>query len=55
VMDPAGRRLRDIDLGVVPAGRHTRELGGVTPPGVYFLRLSTPTRSVTSRMVVVTD
>ena len=53
VLDLSGRRLQHIDLGVLPAGRHTRELANPAPAGVYFLRLSTPTHSVTSRMVVV--
>ena len=53
VIDLGGRRLHHIDLGVLPAGRHTRELVNSAPAGVYFIRLSTPTHAVTSRMVVV--
>jgi len=53
VVDLAGRRLHHIDLGVLAAGPHTRELANPAPAGVYFLRLSTATHSVTSRMVVV--
>jgi hypothetical protein len=51
--DLAGRRVEDLALGALPAGRHVRDLTTRSGAGVYFVRLSHGGRSVTARMVVI--
>lgn len=51
--DLAGRRVKDIELGVLPAGTHTRDLSLRTAAGVYFVRLVQGMHAVTTRMVVI--
>ncbi len=53
LLDLAGRQWRDLDLGVLPAGRYSRDLASAAPAGVYFVRLSHSGRSVTARMVLI--
>ena len=54
VMDPLGREIARVDLGVRPAGRHTVPIE-VRPlaPGLYVVRTSTPVGTATARLVVV--
>jgi hypothetical protein len=55
--DLAGRRVRSLVSGVLPAGEVTRdwdgrdERGNGVRPGVYFVRLSTPARTFNARLV----
>jgi trimeric autotransporter adhesin len=57
VFDLAGRRVRSLADGVLPAGRHeiawdgADNAGRTTPPGLYFYRLETGGRSLTRRIV----
>ncbi|MBZ0268896.1 T9SS type A sorting domain-containing protein [bacterium] len=57
VYDLAGRRLRTLVSGTLPAGRHEirwdgrDERGRQVASGVYFYRLTTDTESVTHRVV----
>ena len=58
VFDLAGRRLRTLAGGDFTAGEHTLTWSGATrqaevKPGVYFVRLSTPDRVVTRRIVMI--
>jgi hypothetical protein len=57
--DVSGRRVRTLVSGTLPAGEHTRawdgrdERGGAVRPGVYFVRLVTPSRTFNSRLVAL--
>jgi hypothetical protein len=57
--DLAGRRVRVLASGVLPAGEQTRVWdgrdgdGNRVRPGVYFVRLVTPARTFRSRLVAV--
>lgn len=53
LLDPAGRRIEALDLGVLEAGSHTRDFGAHVSSGVYFVRLTHASRSVTARRVVL--
>jgi hypothetical protein len=48
-----GRRLLDVDLGILPHGSQTRVLAGTEtwPPGLYFFRLSQAGATRTARAV----
>jgi hypothetical protein len=58
VHDPSGRRVRVLQAGDAPAGRHavqwnlTDAAGGRLRPGVYFLRLEAAGRDVTRKFVI---
>jgi galactose oxidase-like protein len=54
VFDLAGRRIVTRDVGSLGAGRHVVDLGraGEYRPGVYFMRLSRPDRSLTGRVLI---
>jgi hypothetical protein len=54
ILDVSGRRLLDRDLGVMGPGDHVVTLGSKPrlSPGVYMLRLSQGSQSVTARGVV---
>lgn len=54
VFDLAGRRIATRDVGSLGAGRHVVDLGraGDYRPGVYFLRLSRPDRSLSGRVLI---
>jgi flagellar hook assembly protein FlgD len=57
IFDLAGRRVRSLASGVLPAGEVTREWDGRDDrghgvrSGVYFVRLTTPARTFTTRLV----
>ena len=55
VLDVAGRRVATHEVGPLGAGRHTLRLESQVPlaPGLYLLRLVTPTRTLAARGVVV--
>lgn len=59
VYDVLGRLVRVLEEGVKPAGVHRvswdgkNQDSGLAPSGVYFLRLGTPERVKTKRLVVV--
>jgi hypothetical protein len=59
VYDPAGRSVRRLYAGGLPAGDHRiswdgREGSGrVVPAGIYFVRVLTPKTSAVARLVVV--
>lgn len=54
--DVAGRRVTNLDLGVLPAGPHMvsfdRRRAGSLAPGVYLARLVLPGRTATGRIVL---
>lgn len=52
VFDLAGRRVAGRDVGALGAGRHLLSVGQLVP-GAYLVRLSSGSRSVTSRVAVV--
>lgn len=53
LLDVAGRRVRVRDLGPLEAGNHVLQLDAANlRPGIYVLRLSQLTSSVSSRFVV---
>ena len=55
--DVSGRRVRTLASGTLPAGEHSSawdgrdEHGNAVRPGVFFVRLSTPTRTFHARLV----
>jgi hypothetical protein len=55
--DVSGRRVRSLASGTLAAGEHFsawdgRDQGGnAVKPGVYFARLTTPSRTFTTRLV----
>ncbi len=53
--DLAGRRLAEHDLSALAAGEHRVRLAsaGTIAPGLYFIRLTSPQRTLTARAVVV--
>jgi len=57
IFDLAGRRVRSLASGVLPAGEVTREWDGRDDrghgvrSGVYFVRLTTPAHTFTTRLV----
>jgi hypothetical protein len=55
LFDASGRRISRRDVGELGLGRHVVRLGdkGALPPGVYFVRLSRPGESITSRGAVI--
>lgn len=59
LVDPAGRIVRDWNLGALPAGAHSRALelrdatGGPLASGIYFLKVSIPGEERTRRLVVL--
>ena len=59
IWDVAGRRVRELASGFLPAGRHAQEWDGrgdggrVRGAGVYFVRLDLGDRSVTRKLVRV--
>ena len=59
VHDVRGRRIAALQAGAMPAGRHAftwqaRDAAGKRlPSGVYFLRLETPTRRQTAKVIVI--
>ena len=55
LFDASGRSISRRDVGDLGSGRHVVRLSdrGVLPPGVYFVRLSRPGESITSRGVVI--
>jgi hypothetical protein len=55
VTDLAGRRILSRDVGVLGAGEHVVDLaqGRRLPPGVYLLRLTRGSESLTARAVVI--
>jgi len=55
LFDASGRCISRRDVGDLGSGRHVVRLSekGVLPPGVYFVRLSRPGESITSRGVVI--
>ena len=59
LFDLAGRRVRSLASGVLPAGEVTREWDGrdegghAVHPGVYFVRLTTPARTFRARVVAL--
>jgi flagellar hook assembly protein FlgD len=61
VTDVAGRRVRRLGAGSLPAGRHTVRWDGrdatgrPVASGVYFLVLETEERRVTRKLVLVRD
>jgi glucose/arabinose dehydrogenase len=59
VFDPAGRRVRTLSRGTMPAGRSVvrwdgkLERGAQAPSGVYFIKLRTDDESLARRVVLV--
>jgi flagellar hook assembly protein FlgD len=59
VFDPAGRRVRTLTRGPLPAGRSfvrwdgKLEGGAPAPSGVYFIKLRTGDESLATRVVLV--
>ena len=59
LFDLAGRRVRSLVSGVLPAGEVSREWDGRDEaghgvhPGVYFVRLTTPTHRFHERVVAL--
>lgn len=59
VFDIAGRSIRSLHTGWLPAGPHRAiwdrqtDGGGVAPAGVYFYRLSQGARSLSSKLIVL--
>ena len=55
LFDASGRRISRRDVGDLGSGRHVVRLSdkGGLPPGIYFVRLSRPGESITSRGVVI--
>jgi hypothetical protein len=54
VFDILGRSVTTLVNGVTAAGPHTAELNAATlGTGVYFYRLSTPTQSMTRKMMLI--
>jgi len=59
VVDATGRAVRTFGTRVWPSGSHAvawdgrDDDGEATPPGVYFVRLATPTRTASTRLVRV--
>ena len=55
LFDLAGRRLAEHDLSALAAGEHRVRLApaGTIAPGLYFIRLTSPQRTLTARAVVV--
>src|SRR5262249_41361533 len=57
LFDVSGRRVRSLVSGALPVGEHTAawngrdEGGNAVRPGVYFVRLTTPTRTFHMRLV----
>jgi len=54
LMDLAGRRVLERQVGSLGAGTHRLDLGGAREfaPGMYFLRLAQGSRSQTARVVI---
>jgi hypothetical protein len=56
LFDAGGRRVRSLQRGELPAGRHLFELDArrdPLPPGVYFVRMRTPGAEIVRRIVRV--
>ena len=59
IYDVAGKKIRTLSRGSLPAGPHTitwdrrDRTGAVLPSGVYYLRLETPDGVLTRRMTVL--
>ena len=59
VFDPAGRRVRTLERGLMAPGRHTAvwdgrdDRGGRAPAGLYFLRLRSADRAASRRILRV--
>lgn len=59
IFDAAGRRVRTIERGILPAGRHEAawdgldDRGGNLPSGVYFARLQTGKIVLSRKMVLL--
>ncbi len=59
VFDPAGRRVRTLERGYLPAGRSfigwdgKLETGGDAPSGIYFVKLGADGESLMKRVVLV--
>ncbi|MBI5709350.1 MAG: exo-alpha-sialidase [Candidatus Eisenbacteria bacterium] len=54
LLDPAGRRLRALEVGGLGAGRHVVNLGNgpALTPGLYFVRLSQRGAAAATKVVV---
>ncbi|MGH2571568.1 MAG: FlgD immunoglobulin-like domain containing protein, partial [bacterium] len=61
ITDVAGRRVRTLPGGVLPAGRHASrwdgrdDAGRPAASGVYFLSVEAGERRVTRKVVLVRD
>jgi len=54
LLDPAGRRVRALELGALGPGLHRVEIAGTATlrPGLYLMRLTQPGRQATGKLVV---
>ncbi len=55
LFDLAGRRIAEQDVSAFAPGEHRVRLAaaGAVRPGLYFIRLVTPERTLTTRAIVV--